>query len=200
MLIVRKIKRSTISYGGFIFNFTKIERQRVDSHGTLYSQSKMEGACGKILSTENPQVVLKKIHRRNRPQQRTSSLRAEKQAEIQEWARLTCEGSCKLLYVPRAWDAERFAYKMDRINTENPLPLVDVKTHPVLSEIKAFYKKAQEASVFPADYELYIQPDGRVAMVDFDKFASWSSDGSVTFPWGQQMSSQQVKECLSFFQ
>lgn len=167
--------------------------------GILYSQSKMEGACGKILSTENPQVVLKKIHRRNRPQQRTSSLRAEKQAEIQEWARGVCESlSCKVLYVPRAWDAGRFEYKMDRINTDNPLHLSDVRAHPVLTDIKAFYGAAQKASVFPADYELYIQPDGRVAMVDFDKFARWSQDGTVLFPWGQQMSLQQVKELLSF--
>lgn len=158
----------------------------------------MEGACGKILDTDNPGVVLKKLHRRNRAQQRTCSLKAEEQARMQEWARTLCRSlGFQTLYVPRAWDAERFQYKMDRISIEKPLMLTDVKTSVVLGELKVFYAKAKEKAVFPADYELYIQPDGRVAMVDFDKFATWNKDGSITFPWGVELPSQQVQDVLT---
>jgi len=142
---------------------------------------RMEGANGKILDTENPSVVLKKIHRRNR----IGSLNAEQQARKQEWARTLCYSQgFQILFVPRAWDAERFQYKMDRIQVDTPLEVLDAKTHPVFSELKAFYKRAKHYNVFPADYELYVQPDGRVAMVDFDKFGLWSPTGGILFPWG----------------
>jgi hypothetical protein len=101
-----------------------------------------------------------------------------------------------LLFVPRAWDAEKYQYKMDRIDVSRPLLETEVKSHPVLADLKAFYAKAKEKGIFPADYELYIQPDGRVAMIDFDKFAKILSDGSVQFPWGFEMSADQVQENL----
>ena len=145
----------------------------------------MEGANGKILDTENPSVVIKKIHRRHRAQQRTGSLNAEQQARKQEWARVLCyKEGFHTLFVPRAWDAERFQYKMDRISVDMPLEVFDAKTHPVFAELTTFYKIAKKHHVFPADYELYIQPDGRVAMVDFDKFGLWGTTGEVLFPWG----------------
>jgi len=145
----------------------------------------MEGACGKILSTENPNVVIKKLYRRKRAHQNSCSLNAEQQARKQEWARSLCyrEGFT-LLFVPRAWDAEPFQYKMDRIQVDKPLEVLEAKTHAVFEELVAFYKAAKRYNIFPADYELYIQPDGRVAMVDFDKFGMWSPTGDVLFPWG----------------
>lgn len=158
----------------------------------------MEGACGKILTTKDDTVVIKKIHRRKRAQQRTCSLSAEEQARIQEWAATVCTAAGFLcLMVPRAWGADRFTYTMERIDTTKPLEILSVKTHPVKEELKAFYEKAKQASIFPCDFELYIQPDGRVAMIDFDKFAKWRLDGSVVFPWGLELDADQVKEHLS---
>lgn len=157
----------------------------------------MEGACGKILTTEDPNVVIKKVHRRNRAQQRTCSLKAKEQAQMQEWARGICiSQGFTMLFVPRAWDADTHAYKMERIETENPLLYTDIQGHPVLAELKLFYKKAQGQGIFPADYELYVQPDGRVAMVDFDKFGSWLPDGSMKFPWGLTVLPEQVDSIL----
>ena len=149
----------------------------------------MEGANGKILDTEDPKVVIKKIHRRNRAQHRTGSLKAEEQMGLQEDCRRCCEKlGFQILFVPRAWDAERFQYKMDRICVDKPLELMEAKNHAVFDELKKFYEGWKTQGVFPADYELYIQPDGRVAMVDFDKFAKWSPKGDVVFPWGLTIS------------
>lgn len=155
----------------------------------------MEGACGKILTTDDPNVVIKKVHRRNRPQQRTCSLKAPEQAQMQEWARRLCKAQgFQLLYVPRAWDADTHTYKMERIVTEKPL---EPQGHPVLAELKVFYTKAQEQGIFPADYELYLQPDGRVAMIDFDKFGCWFPDGSMKFPWGLTQTKEQITDILT---
>jgi hypothetical protein len=158
----------------------------------------MEGACGKILDTENPAVVIKKVHRRNRAQHRTGSLRAEQQAKRQESSRRLCEElGCELLYVPRAWGAERFQYKMDRIQVDKPIELMDAKNHRVFEELKAFYSQCRKRFIFPADFELYEQPDGRVAMVDFDKFGFWKPNtGEITFPWGLIANDKELLEPL----
>jgi hypothetical protein len=163
----------------------------------------MEGANGKILDTEDPLVVIKKVHRRNRAHHRTGSLTAEQQMVRQESARKACEqAGFKVLFVPRAWDAERFQYKMNRIDVTKPLEVMEAKTHPVFEELKRFYTIAKGAGIFPADYELYIQPDGRVAMVDFDKFGIWrlSGDGEVVFPWGQVSKVKDMLEPLGLWQ
>ncbi len=177
--------------------FYKFEMKLYWSSSTPYF-FKMEGACGKILSTEDPTVVIKKIYRRNRPQQRTCSLRAEEQARMQEWARLLCvQSNLQTLFVPRAWDAEKYQYKMDRIDVSKPIQETEFKTHAVLADLKTFYAKAREHGICPVDYELYLQPDGRVAMVDFDKFARWLKDGSIEFPWGLCIPSKQIQENLT---
>ena len=156
----------------------------------------MEGANGKILATEDPNVVIKKVHRRNRPQHRTASLRADKQQRIQESCRILCESlGFKLLFVPRAWDAERFQYKMDRICVDKPLELMEAKDHTVFEELKIFFEHCKKRCVFPGDVELYIQPDGRVAMVDFDKFAKWQR-GEIIFPWGLTVQDKPILEQL----
>lgn len=145
----------------------------------------MEGACGKILTTEDPNVVLKKVYRRNRPQQRSCSLRAEAQATMQECMRNLCvQEKLDLLYVPRAWDAEKHSYKMDRIEVDKPLEVTATLDAGVLKELRRFYRAAMAQGIFPLDYELYLQRDGRVAMVDFDKFSVWNKEGTITFPWG----------------
>lgn len=150
------------------------------------------------METEDPRVVVKKIYRRNRPQQRSCSLRAEEQARMQEWARGLCvRAGFQLLFVPRAWDADKHSYKMDRIDVGSPLEVADVKGHAVLEELKAFYAAAMAASVFPMDYELYVQPDGKIAMVDFDKFSSWK-DGTITFPWGLVIQDSVLRDQFPF--
>lgn len=159
----------------------------------------MEGACGKILETTDPSVVIKKIHRRSRPQQRTCSLSAEEQARVQEWAASVCHSQgFKVLFVPRAWDAHRYEYKMDRIQTDKPVDILRIKSHRVLEELKIFYRTAQDLGVFPADFELYEQEDGRVAMIDFDKFAAWKKDGSIEFPWGLTIAKSDVHQYIPF--
>lgn len=87
---------------------------------------------------------------------------------------------------------------MERIEVEAPLDLLQIHTHPVLEDLRAFYKAAQEASLFPADYELYQQKDGRVAMIDFDKFATWNPDGTVRFPWGLALAKEDVSRAIPF--
>lgn len=71
----------------------------------------------------------------------------------------------------------------------------DIDSVPDLRrELQQFYRKGRSLGIYPQDFELYKQPDGRVAMVDFDKFGIWNTDGSVEFPWGLRWTASQVKE------
>ncbi len=155
----------------------------------------MEGACGKILETDCNSVVIKKVHRRKRAQQRTLSHRAPEQYRLQ---RLTasCSQHMKLLYVPSAWDPEDHQYKMERIDVSNPILDEQIPTHKIIGELKDLYEALKKYGIFPCDYELYQQPDGRVALIDFDKFGTWKGDGSVEFPWGLVRSKEDIETFL----
>jgi len=136
----------------------------------------MEGACGKIVEEANGTVV-KKIHRHLKSRAKCHG--AQKQCEIQQWASqlLTPKNGFTTLYVPRAWGAQERQYSMEKIHCAEEVSPAEVE------ELKLFYAEAKNVGIFPCDYELYRQPNGRVAMIDFDKFATWKGD-SVVFPWG----------------
>ena len=140
-----------------------------------------EGACGKIFETSDPEVVIKRLRRGHR-----KSHGAEEQCRIQsKISQILCEGNgFKLLFAPRAWGATDNQYSMERIDCTRPVdPLnysLDLKRDLII-----LYMKTNAYEIFPCDYELYLQPDGRVALIDFDKFGVWQSDGSVETPWGE---------------
>lgn len=139
----------------------------------------MEGASGKIIE-EADGTVVKKVHRHLK--QRAKCHGAQKQCEIQQWAArlLTPENGFTILYAPRAWITQKqqqHEYSMEKIHCVEEVAPAEV------AELKLFYARAKEVGIFPCDYELYRQPDGRVAMIDFDKFAAWKGD-AVEFPWG----------------
>lgn len=157
----------------------------------------MEGACGKIIDTDDPKVVIKKIHRRAKGNHRLTSHRAPEQQRLQAWASAVATPShgFTVLFVPKAWDPEPHQYKMERINVRKPIEMTDIKSVPSLVEdLQRLYEVGRASDIYPQDYELYLQPDGRVALVDFDKFGVWNKDGSVKFPWGLEWSAQKVRE------
>lgn len=86
---------------------------------------------------------------------------------------------------------------MDRIDTQSPLPVLEAATHPVLPELRSFFFLAKQHKVYPADFELYVQPDGRVALIDVDKFAAWEDD-TLVFPWGLRLPAQPVLAQIPF--
>jgi hypothetical protein len=45
---------------------------------------------------------------------------------------------------------------------------------------------------------MYVQPDGKVALVDFDKFATWSQDGTIIFPWGLRATDAAIQQEYPF--
>lgn len=154
----------------------------------------MEGACGKIHETEQTGVVIKRVHRHMSRGNRSKCHGARKQCEIQSWASdlLKPANGFSVLFTPRAWlliqsDKEPNEYAMERIDCAAQVNLSELGEAQEASELRLFYEKAQQAGIYPWDYELYRQSDGRIGLIDFDKFGSWCKMGmesEVMFPWG----------------
>ena len=153
-----------------------------------------EGACGKIFETSDPQVVIKRVRRGHR-----KSHGAEEQCRIQsKISQILCEGNgFKLLFAPRAWGATEKEYSMERIDCKRYIdPLNHGEATDLNKDLHILYMKARAYEIFPCDYELYLQPDGRVALIDFDKFGVWQSDGTVETPWGETWSDEFVSQLI----
>jgi hypothetical protein len=82
---------------------------------------------------------------------------------------------------PRLVDAD--AYEMGRIDVEKLIflgcqgnVLEGLNTALLVSELVRLWKALYKKGYIAWDFELYLQPDGRVAMVDFDKFKTVETD------------------------
>ena len=150
------------------------------------------GAVGSVLATDQTGLVVKRIHRRLK--HRAQCLDARAQCAMQQWCAslLTPSNGFSVLFTPRAWlsdSAAKRQYVMEQIDCLSelsPLAATANPQSPEATELKLFYEMAQAAGIFPCDYELYRQQDGRIALIDFDKFSQFAN-GEVTLPWGATM-------------
>ena len=84
----------------------------------------------------------------------------------------------KLLYVPATISYSDREYLMEAINDRYIIMESDYNEH-ILEELKEFYRDMKSHDFFPYDYELYLQPDGRIAMIDFDKFGQYNQEDGM---------------------
>jgi hypothetical protein len=145
----------------------------------------MEGNTSRILETSDPSVVQKTLKRGKR-----GILSIETQYSIQSWAAelLIPKNGFTVLETPVPSGLEGRAYRMKRIDDSSFLEYNAVDTVPGLrKELASFFQKAKEKGLYPNDFELFVQSTGKVVLLDFDKFGTWTSTGTVQFPWGLEM-------------
>lgn len=149
----------------------------------------MEGASARIESTQDPNVVVKRMKRGVK-----GSLPIAKQYEIQTWSsEILCpENGFHILQTPRAWSPEEKQYKMQRIDDSKMVSYDQIGSIEGLeAEIKQYVQAAKLRGLYPNDFELYEQSSGKVVLLDFDKFGVWEGQ-TVLFPWGQKVSGGQL--------
>ena len=83
---------------------------------------------------------------------------------------------------------------MERIDTSHPEPLQESAPHQLIKELLLYYYLCSKQGYFPNDYELYKQPDGRYALVDFDKFGIFISSEKIEFPYHQIIHIRQAEQ------
>jgi hypothetical protein len=141
----------------------------------------MEGACG-MISVIRPGIVRKTLKRTRRG---VTVMDATEQSAMQELARqVALSLGLKKVYVPRAWRETDRSYIMEEINVDTPLELPALE-HPSANELARWVSALLKHSILALDFEAYEQPDGRVALVDFDKFGKIEG-ATVILPWGDR--------------
>jgi len=151
------------------------------NYENLFWRLKMEGACGRIERVVAGRVrkVLKRTRR--------LGMDAFAQAALQERVRRVAERLPLIrVYVPQAWPESTKAYIMEEINVERPLVLPALD-HPCATELAAWVRALRAEGILPLDVEAYEQPDGRVAVVNVDKFGAIQG-ADVVLPWGERRS------------
>ncbi len=125
----------------------------------------MEGACAKI-HEESPTTVRKVMKRKPANQ----SLSAEEQAHVQQIAKAVIYDN-KLMHidVPTVFNVDRTSYSMEKIDDSIPLYEVKKVANEIQNDIQVFLTIMETKGWILNDIELYVQPDGRVAIIDFDK-------------------------------
>jgi hypothetical protein len=69
-------------------------------------------------------------------------------------------------------DPQTDRYRMSRIRTNRPLYLGIEANNSIIYEIKLLWTELWSLGYAAWDFELYIQPDGTVMMIDFDRFGT----------------------------
>ena len=76
----------------------------------------------------------------------------------------------QFLSVPELFDDPHTSrYRMRRIRTNSPLYL-GIETNTIASEVTLLWKELWALGYAAWDFELYLQPDGTVMIIDFDRF------------------------------
>lgn len=145
-----------------------------------------EGATAVVTNLEDGWVrkTIKRSHR-------GKGMPLAKIYELQEWAHnLLGHGEFQLLFTPAVRDLTKTSYEMEKIVPE---VIYTVKNDTDLArELTRFLAHALKNGIVPQDFELYQQPDGRVALLDFDKFGTVEGDKAL-FWYGEMP----LKEGLS---
>lgn len=122
----------------------------------------MEGACGTIVD-ENEKVVRKVLKRKYKGKS------AFEQYTLQKLAiQVVEEYKLKTIYIPHVYSYDQRSYTMDRVDTSIPLYEFEVK-YEVIEELKQFCSGMESKGFFANDIECYVQPNNKIAILDFDK-------------------------------
>lgn len=152
----------------------------------------MEGATSKVNIINNG-WVRKTLKRR----EKKKATPVSKQFEIHTWSAsiLTPKNGFHILFTPAARVSNTpNSYEMERIDDSKQI--LKVEDPGIEKELESYFRVAKDAGIYPSDFELYLQPDGRVALLDFDKFGKIVGR-TVVFPYRLSVSLNAVpKEAL----
>jgi hypothetical protein len=124
----------------------------------------MEGACGKL--TESCGIVKKTIKKKY------TGLSAKIQFNLQTAAYELCKRNAfQVIRVPRTYKQYDNSYTMDKIDDSIPYYAADSQHNmEFIRELDVYYIEFITLGYLPNDIECYLQPDGTVYIIDYDKY------------------------------
>lgn len=124
----------------------------------------MEGTCGNILD-ESLTTVRKVLKRKYKGKT------AKEQFSLQQLAySIVQEYDMKHIQIPKVYTYDQRSYTMERIDTNKPI--YEYKSYIseyALKELWNFCDVFESLGYFANDIECYLQPSGKIAIIDFDK-------------------------------
>lgn len=126
---------------------------------------KMEGTCGKLKDETNG--IVRKILKKN--YRGTSAMQ---QFYLQKLAYdIVINNKLQIISIPKVFDYNENSYTMEKIDDSKPYYTEDSSlNNDFKKELLIFYKEFEKQKYFPNDFECFIQKDGKISIVDFDKF------------------------------
>jgi len=125
-----------------------------------------EGSSGKVFAYGEDSVV--KVGKRG--VRGNLSIREQYKMHAHVWSVLNF-GEYNMLYTPKPLACAGNSYRMERIDDSVMITGAELSAWPMLvEELSRFYEYMKTYGVYPNDYELYLQKNGQVALIDFDKF------------------------------
>lgn len=125
----------------------------------------MEGACGK-LKDECAGIVRKIIKKNYKGTPVTQQFQLQKLAyDIVEKCNL------QTISIPKVFDFNANSYTMEKIDDSHPYYTEESSSNTEFKkELLTFYKEFEKHNYFPNDFECFVQKNGKICILDFDKF------------------------------
>jgi hypothetical protein len=166
-----------------------------------------DGAIGRMLDEGASARIFEYAHfpshyvvKQQKRQARSSTHPPNFQQKIQQWSyQIVQPPNFQTLRVPAAFEIstspKATAYVMERIDTSEE----ELLDHPLVpqqlvKELLLYYFLCSQQGYFPNDYEIYKQPDGKYALVDFDKFGIFLTREKIEFPFQQIIHIRQAQQ------
>jgi hypothetical protein len=124
----------------------------------------MEGACANIL--DESQTIVRKVLKR-----KYKGKSSAEQFSLQQLAySILQEYDMKHIQIPKVYMYDQRSYTMDRIDTNKPIyECKSEVSECALKELRHFCEVFELKGYFANDIECYLQPSGKIAIIDFDK-------------------------------
>jgi hypothetical protein len=124
----------------------------------------MEGACANIID-ESQDVVRKVLKRKYKGKS------SAEQFSLQQLAySIVQEYDLKHIQIPKVYSYDHRSYTMERIDTSKPIYEYKKEVSEyALKELWEFCEFFELKGYFANDIECYLQPSGKIAIIDFDK-------------------------------
>lgn len=124
----------------------------------------MEGACANIID-ESQNIVRKVLKRKYKGKS------SAEQFSLQQLAyTIVQEYNMEYIQIPKVYTYDQRSYTMDRIDTTKPIYEYKSEVYEcALKELRDFCEVFESKGYFANDIECYLQPSGKIAIIDFDK-------------------------------
>ncbi len=130
-----------------------------------------EGTNGVVYYTSK-ELIVKRVKRKG------TGMNAINQAKLHELAlRIVNDNEFKIIRVPKLVSYNESTIIMEKIDDSYPYYGEEsTNNKPFCEELIIFYNEFKKNNYIPLDYECFLQKDGLVVILDFDKFISFKDE------------------------